>query len=217
LQQETIFYILWYFQLRGRKNLRNLTRDTFGFTVDANGQEYCFIQRNLLHKSVKASLSAKEFSDMKQARMYENTCVERYPVKSLKSYINYPSPQTKDVLFFLITNTGKLSNLAVVGKNTLGNLLKNLSSQLALSKNYVNHCLRVLGINVMHESRISNEAIAAVTGHKSSASVQRYVRTSDQQLQTASRCLSDVSCTASKNEMSEVAPQMQTVLNNISK
>lgn len=198
--------------------MRNLTRDTFGFTVDANGQEYCFIQCNLLHKNVKASLSAKEFSDMKQARMYENTCVERCPVKSLKSYINYLPPQTKDnALFPLITKTGKLSNLAVVGKNTLGDLLKNLSSQLALSKNYVNHCLRVTGINVMHESGMSNEAIAAVTGHKSSASVQRYIRTSDQQLQTASRCLSDVSCTTSKNEMSEVAPQMQTVLNNISK
>lgn len=148
--------------------------------------------------------------------MYANSSADRCPVRSLKAYLNCLPSQTKDdTLFPLITKTGKLSPFAVVGKNTLGDLLKHLSNHLALSKTYFNHCLRVTGINVMHESGMSNEAIAAVTGHKSAASVQRYIRTSDDQLQTASRCLSDAACTSMK-EIPEAAPQTQAI-NNIGK
>lgn len=184
-----------YFSFR-----RQLTRSTFAFTVDANDQEYCFINTVLLHKNVKASLSAKEFSDLKQARMYENSGVERCPVKSLKFYLNHLPSQTKeDTLFPLVTKTGKISQSALIGKNTLGDLMKKLSNTLTLSKMYYNHCLRVTGINVMHESGMSHEAIATITGHKSTASVQRYIRTSDNQLKTASRCLSDAACFTNKN------------------
>ena len=41
-EKETIFNIMWYFQLRGRENLRCLTKDTFGFSSYGNGHEYCF-------------------------------------------------------------------------------------------------------------------------------------------------------------------------------
>ena len=54
----------------------------------------------------------------------------------------------------------------------------------------MNHCVRVTGINVMHENGMSNEEIAVVTGQKALSSVQRYIRTTDNHLKRASDCLS---------------------------
>lgn len=99
------------------------------------------------------------------------------------------------------------------------NFLKNkrlCESFETVPDNYLCDYLRYFYANIRKDDE-SLYAPASLICIRSSASVQRYIRTSDQQLQTASRCLSDVSCTTSKNEMSEVAPQMQTVLNNISK
>lgn len=195
LQEETIFNILWYFQLRGRENLRQLKRNSFDFSLDSEGKEFCFIRFNMLHKNVKASTSSKDFSDLKQARMYSRPEDPRCPVKSLKEYLTaLPETTKEDVLFPLVTKGGKFSSQCVSGKDSLGNLLKRLSKKLGLSKMYVNHCVRVTGINVLHERGMGNEAIAAVTGHKSSVSVQRYIRTSESHLRSASDALASSFC-----------------------
>lgn len=240
LQEEIIFNILWFFQLRGRENLRFvflqcrfrwfiitkvyfvkknlytcrfLTKNSFAFANDGDGREYCYIQINMIHKNVKASLSSKEFSDLKQARMYSSD--NRDPVQLFKTYLSMLPAETKDdCLFPLITKTGKFSTSSCMGKDTLGNLMNRLSKKLNLSKPYVNHCLRVTGINKMHEAGMSNEAIAAVTGHKSAASVQRYIRTSDKHLRTASSCLSSSSLSSSSSSSSKVTSTSQ--INNSS-
>jgi len=143
----------------------------------------CYIQLNMIHKNVKASLSSKEFSNLKQAMMYSTSTHGRDPVKLLQTYLSMLPTETKDdCLLPLVIRTGKISQSACMGKETLGSLMKTLSRKLVLSKSYVNHCLRVTGIIEMHESGMSNEAIAAVTGHKSASSVQRYLRTSDEHL-----------------------------------
>ena len=72
---------------------------------------------------------------------------------------------TKDNTYFLSSQTtGKISK----GKDSLGDLMKKLSANLILSKKYVNHCVRVTGINVLHENGMSNEDIAIVTGQSES-------------------------------------------------
>ena len=90
-----------------------------------------------------------------------------------------------------------------MGKDSLGDLLSQLSKELKLSKRYTNHCVRVTGINIMHEKGMSNSEIATVTGQKSTASVQRYIRTSDRQLKRASDCLAYAGVDPDEEEIKE--------------
>lgn len=89
-------------------------------------------------------------------------------------------------LFLPLTKSGNFSKMC---KDSLGNLLRDLSQQLHLSKFYINPFVRVTGINVMHESVMSNVAIAVVTDHKSAFSVQQYRRVNECQLKRAGDCL----------------------------
>jgi len=49
LQQRVLFDIIFHFQLRGRENLRFLTKDTFGFSKDDEDNDLMYIKTNLLH------------------------------------------------------------------------------------------------------------------------------------------------------------------------
>jgi len=57
-------------------------------------------------------------------------------------------------------------------------------------------CMRhFTGVNILHDSGLSNEQIASVTGHKNPNSVQRYIRTSTDQLRKVSSTLSSAAGT----------------------
>ena len=192
LQKRVLFDILLHFQLRGRENLRFLTKDTFGFDKDNEDNEFVYIKTNLLHKNVKASLNSKEFLDLKKARMYSSSV--NCPVENFKRYLDILPSVTKDnSLFPLITKNGNVSSSAVVGKHKLGSLLCDLSKKLELSKSYSNHCLRVTGISKLHDAGFSNAEICAVTGHKNERSLQRYLRVNEKSLKRASLTLSSTS------------------------
>ena len=55
-------------------------------------------------------------------------------------------------------------------------LLARLSDELNLSKRYTNHCIRVTHITVLKEHSFNSMKIAANTGHKNAASIDRYNR-----------------------------------------
>ena len=63
-----------------------------------------------------------------------------------------------------------------VGKNTVDNLMSNLSTELKLSRRYTNHCIRVTMVTVLKENGFSNSEICSYTGHKNPQSVDRYSR-----------------------------------------
>ena len=127
-------------------HFRALTQKSIGFAVDDGGIEVAYLKTDMVSKNVKTSLSRKEFSDNKEARMYASTNGDKCPVNELKRYIDkLPSLTKEDCLFPLITRTGKISSVAICGKNTLGSLMNRLSLKLKLSKSYTNHCVRVTG------------------------------------------------------------------------
>ena len=100
------------------------------------------------------------------------------PLICLKKYMELLPDETKeDTLFPKWLKSSKLfSSQQVLGKDKLANLMTEMSELAHLSKKYTNHCLRVTGINLLHESGMTNAAIANVTGHKNANSVQRYIR-----------------------------------------
>lgn len=191
LQNECLFNIIFYFQLRGRENLRMLTKSCIGFSGNSESRLYAYIKVPLLQKNVKASLNPKDFEDLKLARMVEQRGDKHCPVARLQLYLSkLPCTIKDDNLFPKWNTTGRaFSQTQVIGKDKLGNLMSILSKKASLSKNYTNHCIRVTGINIMHDGGMSNEAIANVTGHKNAKSVQRYIRRNEKKLTNASNIL----------------------------
>ena len=184
-----IFNILLHFQLRGRENLRAFTKNSFEFGILEDGKEFVCIKVPMLQKNVKASLNRKEFENLKTAKMISQQ-TDRCPVKMLKYYISkLPSRTKDDSLFPGLKKNGTFSELTVLGKDSLGNLMSVLSKKASLSKKYTNHCVRVTGINLMHESGMSKTDIASITGHKDERSVERYIRKNNQNIIRASNIL----------------------------
>jgi len=63
-----------------------------------------------------------------------------------------------------------------VGKNTLGNMMANISEKCGLSKRYTNHCIRSTCITVLHNNGIETRHIIGLSGHKSETSVKSYCK-----------------------------------------
>lgn len=79
LQDEVLFNLIYFFQLRGRENLRSLKRDTFKIELQ-DGKEYVQINTTMICKNVKASLSSKEYEDLKKAKMFEIVALQNIGV-----------------------------------------------------------------------------------------------------------------------------------------
>ena len=131
IQEECIFNILFHFQLRGRENLRAFTKDTFEFGQFQDGREFVSIKVPMLQKNVKASLNRKEFENLKSAKMVSQS-TGRCPVKVLKEYINKLPEKTKDNTLFPGMKKNAFSEMTVLGKETLGNLMSILSTKACL-------------------------------------------------------------------------------------
>ena len=181
LQEEVMFNFLYYFLLRGRETLPHFNKDSFIIETDSNGKKYVRIQCELLSKNAKASLIQKEYESIQNARMYENDDQVNCPVHALELYFTklpnsclFPKPFKNKR--FAPSNLSWYCGSKVIGKHTIGNLLKNLSTAAGLSKRYTNHCVRVTAISILKENGKTNEEIAQYSGHKNPQSVQRYCR-----------------------------------------
>jgi integrase len=80
---------------------------------------------------------------------------------------------------------------APLGKNTLGDKMKNLSKQLNLSKLYTNHSLRATTITLLDNKCFEARHIMYISGHKIESSIRNYSRTDDTQKRKIAKALSD--------------------------
>jgi site-specific recombinase XerD len=176
MQEEVLFNIIYHFGLRGRENLRELKRDTFTVLKDGQNKEFLSITKELAFKNVKASLNRKHFEDIKRSRMYAIDDKSKCPVECFKRYMDLlPDSTLGNTLFPKCIKDG-FSSCAVLGKDSLGNFMKELSKKANLNNVYTNHCIRVTVVSVLQERGVSNEHISMVTGHKNASSLQHYTR-----------------------------------------
>ena len=181
LQQEIIFNLIYYFGLRGRETLPHLTKDSFEVKTSSSGRRYLTINHEMLSKNAKASLRAAEYEDIKQYRMYENKDnAQECPLICWDTYINMISespflfPKPSNMQPHRMTNW--FCPRQVVGKNSIDNLMSDLSKTIVLSKRYTNHCIRVTMITSLKEHGYSNVQISSISGHKNPHSVDKYFR-----------------------------------------
>ena len=116
--------------------------------------------------------------------MYENTenpalC----PVRAFELYLSKLNPS----LDLLWQRSKALDNFngsdsvwycnALLGKNTLGSLMKTISVEYKLSKVYTNHYIRSTAVSVLdNNNNFEVPHIMQVSGHKSETSIRSYSR-----------------------------------------
>lgn len=186
LLREVWFSITYHLGLRGREAQRHLTLDSLVINTDSDGKRYVGLAHDFITKNTKASqaLNRNDFETIRQARMYELKDKEKEqkcPVEAFELYLSKLST-TKNisVLFRKSLRNPKTDepwySEIVLGKNTLGSMMKTISKDAGLSKTYTNHSIRVTTVNVLKEAGYTNDKIQSVTGHRNEASVSRYCR-----------------------------------------
>lgn len=181
LQDEVFFKLCYHFGFRGREWIRDLKKDDVFITTDGEGRELVDLKRSNVSKNVKASLSAKDYDDHKVIVMYAvPQDLKHCPVTAIKLYLSKIPPEMQDLfpkpLKRYPENGFWYCGKSQLGKNTLGNLMKSISTRACLRKAYTNHCIRATVVCELKEKNVPVEDIQLVTGHKRAASVERYVK-----------------------------------------
>jgi integrase len=169
LQNKVFVDYMLYFCNRGRENLRELKISDFAKGNDDGGRRFIYLARDHATKNHR--------NDEKQSqggRMYELRDNPLCPYTSFVSYID-KLHQDFDVLWQRPNKGKELKyDKMALGKNTLGNKMKNLSKQAGLSKVYTNHCLRATSITELDRSGFEARHIMSISGHQSESSIRSY-------------------------------------------
>ena len=196
LQDEVWYIVVSYLGMRGREGMRNLKKSSLESKVDSNNKRYWMITGPQKTKNNKASLSAKQFTSVKQSRIYEDPESGACPYEAISLYLGKIQQCEKDTLFpkprssISIYGEWYYRN-QVLGKDMLGGMMARISKQCNLSRIYTNHCVRATYIKTLKDVGFTNEEICSLTGHKDERSVARYdKRQTDRALHKLSNGLS---------------------------
>ena len=176
LLHKVFFDIMYYTGHRGKEGLRSLTKSSFIVKESANGKEFIEITFNEKTKknqgdSMSAAANALH-NDHHVITAIENSPL--CPVESYKRYVHLLNPNI--TAFFQYPNKAKTGfTREPIGKNMLGNFMKEISTAAKLSKQYTNHQIRKTTATGMHRSGFTLEQIANVTKHKNLDSLKHYV------------------------------------------
>ena len=109
--------------------------------------------------------------------MYESTGDPMCPVLSFERYISKLNPDNTAFWQLPCITFNEQDPVwytrAPLGKNTLCNLMTNISKLAHLSMNYTNHSIRATTITEMDEAGVASRHIR-ISGHKREASIKNY-------------------------------------------
>lgn len=102
------------------------------------------------------------------------------PVNSFKLYCSKLHPASEDLWQrpreSFCSNDHIWYCNAPLGKNTLSNMMVNISTSAKLSKRYTNHCIRATSVSALDRAGFEARHIIRATGHKSETSIKSYSR-----------------------------------------
>ena len=178
LQNKVFVDVMVYFGNRGRKNVRNMTPTDYIIETDDEGLQYV-IHRDMLTKTRRAD-NDEAFS----GAMYEIPGPTRCPVAAFSCYVSKLNKNLPGVLWQKPKKSENVSEdewyeASPLGKNTLGNKIKDISKTAGCARIYTNHSLRATCITILDNAGFESRDIMAVSDHKSESSLKHYVKTSD--------------------------------------
>lgn len=182
LQEEVYFVLEYYLGLRGREWIKYLERKSIQFLKDSDGNEFIEVQNiNTIQKNQQPAVgSSSRMKYEKQGRIYASPNILSCPVEAIRFLTQKLPPEAK-LLFYRKKSDWQTQifwyNVALpMGKNTIGTLMKRISTSARLSKQYTSHCIRPTVVTTMFNCGLAVNDIQCVTGHKHKDSVKRYLR-----------------------------------------
>ena len=208
------YYIMLHLCNRGRENLKDFKQSDFTVDKDSSNRRYVYFSTDKLTKNHRGEKNDSARSQC--GRMYE-TGDENCPVESFCEYVSHlhsnfdnfwqrpkkgapgPGPgqgksSSNDVEAKACDNLAQNMpwyDRQAVGKNTLGNKLKTISTEAKTSRIYTNHCLRATTITTLDEHGFEARHIMSVSGHKSESSLKHYSRVPEGHKRKMSLCLAE--------------------------
>ncbi|MEL7309423.1 MAG: DUF3504 domain-containing protein, partial [Pseudomonadota bacterium] len=219
LQHEVWYNLVYYFGFRGRETISQLKMNSLSLETDETGRRFLFINHQTLSKNVKASLSQKEFEDIKIVRMYDAPDnVSSCPVAAFLAYKSRCSP-TNNFLFprplkKWYSKVMWYSEKSKMGKDSIGEFMKSISIAAGLEKMYTNHCVRVTVVSELNAQGFSSAQIASVTGQKRIESVDRYIRRRNSEKRNISDALTQAMLPPNKRTKDDAAENIDIVIRN---
>ena len=178
----SLLHLVWLsialqFGKRGKEGYRLMTKDTFRRGNDDLGSAYyeyavCESQKNHSGKTLSST-------NLPQGRMYAQPGDPLCPVAALDKYISLLHPELNALWQrphpkFVNGNSQWYSKM-VLGHNTLGNIMKNMSKAANLSQIYTNHCTRAKTSKALCDSSFDRSDIIKITGHRDTRSLDPYI------------------------------------------
>jgi len=201
------FNISLFFCRRGRENQRQLKKTSFVIQKDANSIEYVKMSEGEKTKNHPGGLSDK--ADEGDAKMF-STGEKDCPVDYLKQLLSVLNPE-EEALFQRpkrnFSPTDKVwYDKAPIGVNTLGNMMKNISTDAHLNTIYTNHSVRSTSVTMLDRAGIPVHRIMQVSGHRNEASVRVY---SERQTMAQQKQCSDILAASTSTTLANNNPLHQ--------
>ncbi len=178
LQHKVFFDVAYHMARRGREGLRDLTRDSFVIKTDPQGKEYAEMTHDEPTKKNQGDEDHDNGKDDDNVMYADGT--PRCPVKSLKLYLFKLNPLQE--AFFQRPVAHAVSKITVpwyinapVGKNKIGDFLKDICKLAGLSTIYTNHSIRATAINALLRGGHSALDVTNVSGHKTAEGLEPYL------------------------------------------
>ena len=165
------FLLCFHFGRRGREGWVAMTKTTFQFCDDSEGQEYVTYTATETTKNHQGGYKQKD-TDYADGRMYGKG------VSLLKFLISKLHPDLDRLFQHPLKNferEGPWYRKEPFGKDTMGKIMPNLSKKAGLSHTYTCHCVRASTITTLLESGVDPAIIIQITKHKNVSSLQHYV------------------------------------------
>ena len=176
LMHKVFFDIVYYTGRRAKEGLRELSKNSFDIKTGSDGLEYVEITFNEKSKKNQGNDNSTSVNALHNdhhiiSAMPGNPLC---PVQSFKTYLSLLNDQEK--AFFQYPNK-KLDgfNNAPIGKNSIGNLMKDISTDANLSRIYTNHCIRKTTATALKRKGFDLNEISHVTKHKNLDSLKHYI------------------------------------------
>lgn len=209
------FNISLFFCRRGRENQRNLKKTSFVMQKDANNNEYIEMTEEEKTKNHPGGLGDK--ADEGDPKMFSNGG-KHCPVQYFKKLLTVLNPG-EEALFqrpkrnFVSTDKVWFEK-SPLGVNTLGSMMKEISTAANLSQIYTNHSVsnhsvRSTSITLLDRAGIPVHRIMQVSGHRSETSVKVYCerQTLEQQKQCSEILAAPTSTALVEKPLSELSQQ----------
>ena len=176
LVHKVFFDLVYYTGRRGKEGLRSLTKNSFNVDVGPDGHEFVQITFNEKTKKNQGDNNSSSGRALHNNRHIISAIPEDplCPVNSFKVYASLLNEG--DPSFFQHPNKAHTGyDKEPIGKNTLGDYMKQISKAAKLSKIYTNHQIRKTTATALYRSGYDLNQVAHVTKHKNLDALKLYV------------------------------------------